>query len=150
MTSIPRTTQLDMATKVAKLCQKTVELDQDDKDEADCNGVACRSVFTRSTPTTNCVGTKDAVDNFLEHLRKGCFSDPLPCQDMCYPFSNKPPKDGGPPRLNSKRGTNKGDQRCGGWQPNGIARSSWHRHPANLAPNPRPLFGPLLQAQCNG
>ena len=106
ITSIPRSTRLDMATDVSRLCLEMAKMDDDYKKDAQSKGISYRSLFTTGNPHTNTVGTKEAVDHLVEHLRKGCFSDPLPPREMCYPVSNKPPKDGGPPTNNSKRGTN--------------------------------------------
>ena len=52
------------------------------------------------------VGTEAAIENFISHVEKRCFVDPLPCNDMSYPESDKLPGDGGPPRKKHRRGTN--------------------------------------------
>jgi hypothetical protein len=51
-------------------------------------------------------GAEAAINNFIGHLEKGYFVDPLPCNEMSYLEGNKLPEDGGPPRKKQRGGTN--------------------------------------------
>ena len=81
-------------------------MDNDKANVAKLEGKSYLPLFKKSTHNTNTMGTKEAIDHFLLHIRKGCFADPLPPEEMHYRTSNKEPSDGGPPEQNCKRGTN--------------------------------------------
>ena len=56
-------------------------------------------------------GTDYEVDNFLKHLRRGCYNDPLTPEQMSYPAktSKKRKREGKLPDLRRKRGTSGGE-----------------------------------------
>ena len=95
------------ANEVIDVYLKTVKLDKEARLAEQIKHNNYLSLFTKTVAITGSLGTKDAIDNFVEHIRKGCFSDPLPCHLMSYPASDRAPADGGPPTYNSRRGTNK-------------------------------------------
>ena len=103
---IPAGSEKQMANDIAQIYLQTKKADNDCAAKAREDGHAYQSLFTKTTPNTNTLGTKEAVDHFIQHILKGCFSDPLPPDQMSYPTTRDPPKDGGPFVYNRKRGTN--------------------------------------------
>ena len=96
----------ETANLIRKICRETEAMDNDYASQAKSQGKSYQRLFTKTTMNTDSLGTWDSVDNFLQHVEKGCFSDPLPPHEMSYPCADKPSLKGGPPEYNRRRGTN--------------------------------------------
>ena len=94
------------AKRIEKVYETTKAMDLQYAAEAKAEGRAYKHFFQRAIPSMKQAGTEAAINNLLEHIRKGCFADPLPPFEMSYKASNKPHKDGGPPLLKRRRGPN--------------------------------------------
>lgn len=90
---------------VKDLYLKTKAMDLELEREAGEKGDGYRRYFKREIKGIQ-AGSEAAIENFVSHLEKGCFVDPLPCSEMSYLKSSKVPNDGGPPRKKRRRGTN--------------------------------------------
>ena len=103
---IPADREESMTADIIQIYLKTRELDKDYANQARGEGKSYQYLFKQSAHNTNTLGTKEAIDHLVSHIRKGCFSDPLPPNEMSYPTTKDRPKDNGPFIYNRKHGTN--------------------------------------------
>ncbi|CAB9531141.1 hypothetical protein SEMRO_3274_G346120.1 [Seminavis robusta] len=101
---IPQDTS-KMSDDVWKLYEATKKLDEENRAKALLCQEGYRPFFKKAIRNHQC-GGEQAIINLLEHIQKGCLSDPLQPRDMSYRASDKPHTDGGPPLLRRLRGTN--------------------------------------------
>ncbi|CAB9531573.1 hypothetical protein (Partial), partial [Seminavis robusta] len=94
-----------MASDVWDLYQGTKDLDTKQKLQAQLNGEGYRPFFKKAIRNHQ-YGAEAAVQNLMDHIKKGCLSDPLQPREMSYRASNKYHSDEGPPLLRRRRGTN--------------------------------------------
>ena len=97
----------------AAVLQVFAKLEEDDaalQQQAASSNKSHQTYILKETPGVR-RGTKNEVDNFLKHLRKGCYQDKLPPEEMSFsarPASNRRRTDT-LPDLRRRRGTNGGE-----------------------------------------
>ena len=94
-----------MAKEVEELYKRCKGKDVEEGKKAQYTRENYRYYFKREIPGHQ-YGADRAIGNFVSHLRKGCLCDPLPCREMSSLASDNKPKDGGPPKLKRRQGTN--------------------------------------------
>jgi hypothetical protein len=104
---------LSAANDAMTLYEKTKKLDEDAATNARSKGEKYQRYFLDRIPGKR-RGTQYEIENFVYHLRKGCYRDPLPATEMSYEIPRTVKKDASDgtskmPILQRKRGTSGGE-----------------------------------------